>query len=278
MAMTTFLLLVLLLAPADAAVTFGDLRITSDAGLVVLIDGSHYGVTGEGGIFLQVPVGPRKVTLRSPNGSENTFDVDIDTLHASELRVSSLGLRRPLKRPQTGGVEVRNAKGCTAAAGTWTSTPSGDVLILNSLPVGQQSVVVTCGDRVARANVNIRTGYLALLDLDRNARALRNAGEQKMSLSIDVIENSAIAQAAVPADWKRALSRIIVSGVRIEAVTQLSGERMRVIAFAGDVRSAYEFQSRLQNSPDIQKVEACKAFKRPDGYAVEATLRMFPGR
>jgi hypothetical protein len=276
--MTTFFLVLFLLFPASQRTVNGELVIVSDAGLDVLIDGAHYGVTNPGGIVLQVPEGDRKVTIRSANGGENTFDVAISSAHSTELRVSSLGLRRLLKRPQTGGIEVRNAQGCTASADNFGGTVSGSDVIINSLPVGDHALVVTCGDRVIRKSVPVRMGYLVSFELDRNARTLRNAGEQKMSLSIDVAENSAIAQAAVPADWKRALSRIIVSGVRIEGVVQLSVDRMRVVAYARDLRAAYEFQSRLNSAQDIAKVETCRTLKRQDGYAVDATLKMFPPR
>ena len=276
--MTSFFLFLFLLFPATQNAANGELIIVSDPGLDVLVDGTHYGVTGPGGIVLQVPEGGRKVTIRSANGGENTFDVTISSTHSTELRVSSLGLRRPLKRPQTGGVEVQKAQGCTASADNFSAAVSGSDLIINSLPVGDHALVVTCGDRVIRKNVTVRMGYLVSLELDRNARTLRNLGEQRMSLSIDVAENSAIAQAAIPADWKRALSRIIVSGVRVEGAVQLSVDRMRVVAFARDLRAAYEYQSRLNNAQDIAKVEVCRTLKRQDGYAVDATLKMFPAQ
>jgi hypothetical protein len=274
--MNSILLLLLLLFPATPSLSHGELHVLSDAGLDVLIDGTHYGVTGPGGLVLSVPEGPHKVTIRSSNGGTNTFDVVINSSSPAELRVSSLGLRRPLKRPQTGGVALRKASGCSATAGTVSSEQSGSDLYLNSLPVGVQTVVVTCGDRVMRANVDVKMGYLTNFDVDRNARTLRRTGEERMSLSIDVVENSAIATAAIPADWKRALTRTNIPGIRVEGVVQLSVDRLRISAYAKDIRTAYDYQYKLQNAQDIQKVESCRTSKRQNGYGVDAILRMFP--
>jgi hypothetical protein len=270
------LVFLLLFPPQNASVTHGELQVLADPGLDVLIDGTHYGVTGPGGIVLSVPEGQRKVTVRSSNGAENTFQVTISSMTPAELRVSALGLKRPLKRPQTGGVAIRKATGCSASSGTFSAENSGGDLYLSSLPVGDHTIVVNCGDRTVRTTASVKVGYLTTFDLDRNARTLRRTGEERMSLSVEVLENSAIAQSSIPADWKRALSRITVPGVRVEGAVQLSVDRMRVVAYAKDIRSASQYQYRLQNAQDIQKVESCRTTKRQDGYGVDAILRMFP--
>ena len=53
-------------------------------------------------------------------------------------------------------------------------------------------------------------------------------------------------------------------------------DRLRISAYAKDIRTAYDYQYKLQNAQDIQKVESCRTSKRQNGYGVDAILRMFP--
>jgi hypothetical protein len=268
--------LILLLGTERATVSFGELRIQCDAGLDVLVDGVSNGVTGYGGVVLTIPVGPHKITLKSASGDENTFDVNISEMQATELKISSLGLRRALKRPQTGAIAVRNTSpGCRASIVDHEPENTGAELLFNGLPVGQHLVTVTCGPKTMKTTAAVRAGYIMGLEVDRKNWILRSGGEQRMSLAVDVNETgNAIATSSIPADWKRSLTRTVISGIQVESVNQLGIDRVQLTAYATDFQKAYRFQSNLYNAPGIQKIESWKTYKRENGIGLDIKLRM----
>jgi len=270
--------LLLLLGTERTAVTYGELRIEADAGLDVLIDGVSHGLTAPGGIILTIPTGPHKVTLRSAAGEEKLFDVEIRTMQPTQLKISPLGLRRALKRPQNGAVAIHNTSpGCRAVLGDREPENTGAELLFNGVPVGQHLIVVSCGPKVMKSTVAVRAGYIVSLNVDRKTWILRSGGEQRMSLAVDVNETgNAIATSSIPADWKRSLSRTVISGVRVESATQIGIDRVQIVAFAADVQKAYRFQGNLYNAPGIQKIESWKTFKREGGIGLDIKLRMTP--
>jgi hypothetical protein len=270
--------LILLLGTERPTVTFGELRIQCDAGLEVLVDAVSNGMTGPGGVILTLPIGPHKITLKSPSGEENTFDVKLNEGQPTEIRISSLGLRRALKRPQNGAIAIRNTSpGCRAALIDHEPENTGAELLFKSMPVGQHLVTVTCGPKVMKSTVAVRAGYIVALDVDRKNWTLRNGGEQRLSLAVDVSETgNAIASSSIPADWKRSLTRTVISGVHVESVTQLGIDRVLLVAYATDFQKAYRFQSNLYNAPGIQKIESWKTYRRENGLGLEIKLRMTP--
>lgn len=271
------LFLLLLLPPPEAAPVEGELHLRGEAGLKVFVDGMDYGKTIAGGLVLTIPAGDHKVTIRSATGEENTFDVTIQPNRPTELQISSLGLRRSLRRPQNGAVRIRGANRCSATAVGVPSEQTEDGLAINPIPVGEQMVTVTCDGRSAQRRVKIRAGYLTSLNLDKRLMSLSVGGEERLSLAVEVNENNAITMAAIPASWKRALSRVVVPGVRVEGVTQMSVTKLAMRARGPNESALYNYRWKIGESVGVTAVERYRVYKYGSDYMLDMVVIMEPG-
>ena len=165
--MKTWMAALLFATAAYAAAPEGRIVVHMPPGFEVIVDGTSFGPTTaeEGGKLLQLPAGPHHIVVRSAEGREGSFDVDLTAGESREVTLSPLGLRKKIA-PESHNGALRVT--CVPEDCTVTFKPPMD-----EVPPGRHHLVVNRGNAALAADIDVPESMVVTVEANFTATAIR---------------------------------------------------------------------------------------------------------
>ena len=165
----------LLLAVVSQLSTPGHLFVHMNSGFEVIVDGTSAGLTADdvGGRIVDLAPGRHRVVVRSPDGREGAFDIEVVSGQTSDVSPSPLGLRRKLSSDgEPGSLHVVCVpEDCSILFRDKDQMTNDDTL--ETVPAGRYPLVATRGTLALRTNVEVPAGTVVTLEANFNTRTTR---------------------------------------------------------------------------------------------------------
>ena len=214
------LVLALLLATATGQ-QGGRLYVHTTPGLQILIDGAAVGTTEEGGKLIKdVAAGPHHVSIRTDDGREASFNVNILVGQTSEVNVSPLGFRKLNKgdEDESGILHVTAipTDSLVEFNGMTRENHDGSDLTFDAIPAGRHAITVTHQGRSVRSQIDVpkSTIVTASVNFDRGFVAITDSKPRPRRLAVND-PNDALRMLNILPQWKTAIRSALPATVSI---------------------------------------------------------------
>ena len=214
------LVLALLLATATGQ-PGGRLYVHTTPGLQIVIDGTAVGVTEDGGKLIKdVPPGPHHVVIRTDDGREASFNVNILSGQTSEVNVSPLGFRK-LNRTdedESGILRVTSlpTDSLVEVHGMTRENHDGSELTFDAIPAGRHAITVTHEGKALRSQIDVPKSSIVTVSVnfDRGTIATTDSRPRPRKLAVND-PNDALRMLNIPPQWKTAIRSALPATVAI---------------------------------------------------------------
>jgi hypothetical protein len=273
-------LFALLLAVVSQLTTPGHLYVHMTPGFEVIVDGTSAGLTANdvGGKIIDLAPGRHRVAVRSPDGREGAFDVDIISGQTSDVSPSPLGLRRKLSTEgEPGSLRVVCVpEDCSITFRDKDRMTNDDTL--ESVPAGRYPLTATRGAATLRTNVDVPSGMVVTLEANFTARTTRIVETHRRARHLTLAENNdALAGLNVPAFWKSAIRSSLPAGVTVYQAAEVeNGIRATLHIPTPDV--GYSFVQGLMESHSFSKIGASTPRREQIGWVIDVAYYFPPLR
>jgi hypothetical protein len=229
------LITALLLAALSAGDTGGRLFVHIAPGFEVIVDGTSTGLSSreQGGKIVDLVPGPHHFVVRSSDGREGSFDVNIEAGQTKDITLSSLGLRKKLNTSaddESSSLRIACVpEDCLIDfRGVRKEKHGSDELAIDLIPAGQYPLSVSRGTTTLRANVDVLKGMIITVEANFTSGAIRIVDNRRRTRRLNVAEaNDALTALAVPPQWKGAIRNALPAGIYI-ANASVVGDGVKV--------------------------------------------------
>lgn len=271
----------LLLAVVSQLSTPGHLFVHMNSGFEVIVDGTSAGLTADdvGGRMVDLAPGRHRVVVRSPDGREGAFDIEIVSGQTSDVSPSPLGLRRKLSSDgEPGSLHVVCVpEDCSILFRDKDQMTNDDTL--ETVPAGRYPLVATRGTSALRTNVEVPAGTVVTLEANFNTRTTRITETHRRARRLVVAEaNDALANLNVPSFWKSAIRGSLPAGVTVYQAGLVAPNAIRATLHLPTPDIAYSFVEGLMESSSFSKISASSARREQIGWVLDVTYYFPPGR
>jgi hypothetical protein len=270
----------LLLAVVSQLTTPGHLFVHMPAGYEIVVDGTSVGVTANdvGGKIVDLTPGRHRVAVRSADGREGSFDIDVVSGQTSDVSPSPLGLRKKLSTEgEPGSLHVVCVpEDCSIMFRDKDHMTNDD--ILETVPAGRYPLTATRGASTLRTNVDVPSGTVVTLEANFNTRTTRVVETHRRARHLTVAENNdALATLNVPAFWKSAIRSSLPAGVTVYQAAEVpNGIRATLHIPTPDI--AYSFVEGLMESNAFSKIGASTPRREQIGWVIDVAYYFPPAR
>ena len=264
----------LLLAVVSQLTTPGHLFVHMNPGYEVLVDGMSAGLTADdvGGRIVDLVPGRHHIVVRSSDGREGAFDMDIISGQTSDVSPSPLGLRRKLSAEgEPGSLHVVCVpEDCSITFRDKDHLTNDDTI--ETVAAGRYPLVASRGASTLRTNVDVPAGMVVTLQANFNTRTTRITDSHRRARHLVVAENNdALASLNVPAYWKSAIRSSLPAGVTVYQAAQVGPNAIRASLHLPTPDIAYSFVEGLMESHAFSKIGASTARREQIGWVLDVT-------
>ena len=219
-----------LLATVSQLSSPGHLFVHMTGGYDVLVDGASMGLTDNnvGGKIVDCAPGRHHVVVRSSDGREGAFDVQIASGQTNDITLSPLGLRKKLASADDPGAlhVVCVPEDCSVMFRDKDKMTSDDTV--DAVPAGHYPVVASRGALTLRTSVDVPAGTVVTLECNFNTRATRVTDAHRRARHLTVAEaNDGLAHLNVPTYWKTAIRSSLPAGVIVVQAQEVANNGIR---------------------------------------------------
>jgi hypothetical protein len=280
------LVFAVLLATASGSSSVGSLYVrVQTAGLQIFIDGVAIGTStaAEGGKLVRnVPVGQHRVVIRTEDGREAAFNVNIGRDVQSDVTVSPLGFRKLNRAPDTDESSMLRITSIPLEAtiefrGATLQNHDSHEMTLENIPPGKYPLVISQSGKAIRADVDIPKTSVVSLDVDSKASVFRVTDTKPRPRRLQINEaNDALRYLNIPSNWKTAIRTALPNTISI----------LDAWASGNAVKVRVKVPSEKMVEPLLESLVSSSAFSgvyygsapRPqgDGWVVDFVFRFAP--
>jgi hypothetical protein len=271
----------LLLAVVSQLTTPGHLFVHMQAGYEIIVDGTSIGVTANdvGGKIVDLAPGRHRVAVRSADGREGAFDIDVVSGQTSDVSPSPLGLRKKLSTEgEPGSLHVVCVpEDCSIMFRDKDRMTNDD--ILETVPAGRYPFAATRGASTLRTNVDVPSGTVVTLEANFNTRTTRVVETHRRARHLTVAENNdALATLNVPAFWKSAIRSSLPAGVTVYQAVEVAPNGIRATLHIPTPDVGYSFVEGLMESNAFSKIGASTPRREQIGWVIDIAYYFPPAR
>jgi hypothetical protein len=253
------LLVLLLLQSPTGDADSGSIWIRTEPDLIVYLDGVKAGVSNpeQRGLWIYaVKAGRHEIRVEVPGGGSATMPVDVQIGTASQVTISSLGIRTSDVR-RFGELEVRATyprSGCAAKLGERRKSLTASGVTFDQVLAGRQRLVVTCGSRTFHQDLQIAAGHSLLVNADLVNGTIQVVEDRSLRPQIVVTSRRPeVLNAPIAAAAKRALIGALEQDIQVLYVSQTLDTVMVQIE-APTANHAGNFIERFKKRPEVDQM------------------------
>ena len=250
-------------------------------GFEVIVDGTSVGMTANdvGGKIVDLAPGRHRVAVRSPDGREGAFDIDILSGQTSDVSPSPLGLRKKLSTEgEPGSLHVVCVpEDCSIVFRDNDHMTNDDTL--ETVPAGRYPLTATRGAATLHTNVDVPSGTVITLEANFTTRTTRIVETHRRARHLTLAEsNDALAGLNVPAFWKSAIRSSLPAGVTVYQAMAVDQNGIRATLHIPTPDVGYSFVEGLMESHAFSKIGASTPRREQIGWVIDVAYYFPPSR
>jgi hypothetical protein len=269
------MLLALLLAVLLDVAAPGHLYVHMDPGYEVVLDGRSAGVTGAdaGGRIIDLAPGRHHVVVRSADGREGSFDVDIASGQTTDVRTSPLGLRKKITTSSDpGSLHVTCVpEDCSVTFRDKDRMTHDDTI--DNVPAGKYPLIASRGETSLRSTVDILAATAITIEANFRTGTMRVVETRPRPHHLVIVEtNDALATLNVPAFWKSAIRSALPAGVSVVRAVVVPNNGIRASLHAPSNDLEYQAMIGLMRSTTFARITTHGARRDSNGWILDYTF------